>query len=135
MANSQTVQIIRKDHTLDRPDFRVTAEEVFEAMRMLHNDDDSAAFTTCDIASALAAKHRGISHVRIERSVRAAVFWLCERDVAHVTGHTVKITGAGCVSKPFLYALYPGRMWSKTEREAIRSACDYALLSRVFVTR
>ena len=124
-------QIIRKDHTLDRPDFRVSAEEVFDALRKLHNDgDDDAAFTTCDIADALKKKHRGISSSRIERSVRAAVFWLCEREVAHVTGHTVKITGAGCVSKPFLYALYPGRMWSKRERDTIRSACDYGLLMR-----
>lgn len=132
MASHQSLTI-RKDHSLDRPDFRVTAEDVFESMRALQNDDESAAFTTCDIANDLADKFRGISHSRIERSVRAAVFWLCEREVAYVTGHTVKITGAGCVSKPFLYALYPGRMWSKQERETIRSACDYNLLMRALV--
>ncbi len=133
MGNPQAVQLIRKDHALDRPDFRVTAEEVFDALRLLQNDDDTAAFTTCDIARSLEKKHRGISPHRIERSVRAAVFWLCEREVAHVTGHTVKITEAGCVSKPFTYALYPGRMWSKRERDTIRSVCDYGLLMRAFV--
>ena len=133
MGNPQAVPMIRNDHTLDRPDFRVSAEEVFDALRKLQNDDDSASFTTCDIARALEKSHRGISQHRVERSVRAAVFWLCEREVAHVTGHTVKITEAGCVSKPFTYALYPGRMWSKRERDTIRSVCDYGLLMRAFV--
>jgi hypothetical protein len=134
MGNPQAVRLIRNDHTLDRPDFRVTAEEVFDALRLLQNDDDTAAFTTCDIARVAgkeASRYQPAS--RIERSVRAAVFWLCEREVAHVTGHTVKITEAGCVSKPFTYALYPGRMWSKRERDTIRSVCDYGLLMRAFV--
>ena len=132
------VEMIRVSSTLDRPDFRVSAEDVFDALRALHNDDDDGkprSFTTRDIADALADRFRGIDIDRVERSVRAGVSWLCEREVAYVAGHTVKITGAGCVSKPFLYALYPGRMWSKKEREVIRGACDYALLSRIFLTR
>lgn len=33
-----------------------------------------------------------------------------------MAGHTVKITGAGCVSKPFLYALYLGE-WQEGARD------------------
>lgn len=126
---------IRQDHTLDRPDFRVTAEEVFDALKTLHEDNDIPAFTTCDIAIILKSKFRGISYERIERSVRAGVFWLCEREVAYVAGESVKTTAAGCISKPFLYALYPGRTWNKKGREMVRSACDYQLLNSVFLFR
>ncbi len=43
------VEMIRASSTLDRPDFRVTAEDVFDALRTLHNDDEDGkprAFTT-----------------------------------------------------------------------------------------
>lgn len=127
-------EVIHKDHTLDRPEFRVTAEEVFDAMKALHEENDIPAFSTNEIANQLVAmgKFRGIPHARIERSVRAGVFWLCEREVAYVAGEIMRKTSAGCFSKPFLYALYPGRTWSKKQREIIRSACDYELLNRAF---
>ena len=88
-------RIIRNDSTLDRSDFRVTADVVFDTLKAMHEESTATAFTTCDIASRLAKRYRGISHGKIERSVRAAVFWLCDREVAYVAGHTVKTTAAG----------------------------------------
>lgn len=128
-------KIIRHVATLDRPEFRVTAEEVFESLKAMHEECKATAFTTCDIAARLAEKFRGISHERIERSVRVAVFWLCEREVAYVAGHTVKTTAAGCVSKPFTYALHPGRAWNKQRREVVMADVDHMLLTRVLCCR
>ena len=118
-----------------QPGFRVSAEEVFATLKQLHEDHDVPAFTTNDVTESLKTVYRGVSHKRIERSVRAGVSWLCEREVAYVAGVVETVTKAGFISKPFVYALYPGRTWNKRQREAVRSSCDTELLNRVFICR
>lgn len=128
-------KIIRHESTADRGlPARVSADEVFQIVKEME-----ISFTTCDIADIIVAngKHRGVSYERIERSVRAAVFWLVERDIAYVSGESVKVTCSGCVSRPNKYSVYPGRTWNKQKHETERSSAsvDFNLLNRAFVFR
>ena len=128
----QMPTIIRKDHTLDRPEARITTAEILEIAKTF-----TEPFTTCDLADYIVAsgKYRGYSYQRIERACRASMSWLAERQIAYVVGEMHKITKAGCVSKPFMYAIYPGRTWNKKQRQVECSYGDVNFLMQVLVTR
>ena len=121
--------IIRKDHTLDRAACRVTVEEVFEIAKGLGDK-----FTTRDVADVVVARGNlpNVSYDRIERSVRAAIFWLVERDLAYVSGEITRVISATSVSKPQTYIIYAGRTWNKKARQVERSPVDFNALNRAF---
>lgn len=125
-------KIIRNDATLDRPEFRVTTQEVVEIAKSIEQP-----FTTGDIAKRIvdSGKYRGVSYSRIERAVRASLSWMVKRETAYVDGHIIYTTPAGAISKPFLYALYPGRTWND-EIKRTETPCACAdLLNQLFVFR
>lgn len=125
-------KIIRNDSTLDRPEFRVTTQEVLEIANRIDQP-----FTTGDIAKIIveSGKYRGVSYSRIERAVRASMSWMVKREMAYVDGDIIYTTKAGCISKPFLYALYPGRSWNdEIKRTEINCGC-VDLLNQLFVFR
>ena len=123
---------IRKDHTLDRPEERITTAEIFDIAKTF-----AEPFTTCDLADYIveSGKYRGYSYERIERACRAAMSWLAEREIAYVVGEMHKITKRGCISRPFLYAIHPGRTWNRKTRSVECSYGDVNYLMQVLVMR
>jgi len=121
--------IIRNDVTLDRPQSRVTTDQVHKLAQTI-----DGAFTTCDLTALLidSGVCRGMSFARVERAVRGAMSWLVNRELAYIDGETLKITEAGVISRPFVYRLYCGRTWDRKKREAQRSKGDFNLLYRAF---
>ena len=121
--------IIRNDVTLDRPQARITTEQVHNLAKTI-----DGPFTTCDLASMLidSGACRGMSFARAERAVRGAMSWLVNRELAYIDGEILKTTDAGAISRPYVYQLYCGRTWDKKRREAKRSGSDFALLYQVF---
>lgn len=128
-------KIIRHASTLDRQVFRISVDDVLATLKELQEEYEGKSFTTCDIARALQATnlYRGISFDRIERSVRAGVSWLCEREVAYVSGEKPKTTDAGCISRPFTYALHPGRVWNNKTHATERNYGAFDVLNRAFL--
>lgn len=126
--------IIRKDHTLDRPECRVTAEEVFDAMKSLHDLYPGTEFTTSTIAEYIitSGSCRGIGYERVERAVRASVDWLVRRRVAYQSGTITKTYVAG-TKEVNLYGIHEGRTWNKRERKLEQDEPDYQLLNLVFL--
>jgi len=121
--------IIRNDVTLDRPQARITTDQVHNVAKTI-----DGAFTTCDLAALLIADGscRGMSFARVERAVRGAMSWLVNRELAYIDGESPKVTEAGVISKPYVYRLYCGRTWDRKKREAQRSEGDFNLLYRAF---
>jgi hypothetical protein len=107
----------------------VSTDDVLSVAKMLDKP-----FTTCIIAKMIveSGKHRGVSYFRIERAVRAAVSWLVDRQVAYVVGEDVYKTASGAISKPFRYALYPGRKWNRKTRMVDYDQANIALLEKAF---
>lgn len=126
---AMSLVIIRNDATLDRPQARITTEQVHNLAKSI-----DGAFTTGDLASKLieSGSCRGMSFARVERAVRGAMSWLVNRELAYIDGETLKITGAGVISRPYIYRLYCGRTWDRKQREAKRSEGDFTLLYRAF---
>lgn len=125
-------KIIRNDSTLDRPEFRVTTQEVLKIANRIDQP-----FTTGDIAKIIveSGKYRGVSYSRIERAVRASMSWMVKREMAYVDGDIIYTTKAGCISKPFLYAMYPGRTWNdEIKRMEVSCGC-VDILNQVFLFR
>lgn len=120
-------KIIRNESTLDRPEFRVSTEQVIEVARLFDQP-----FTSWDIAMVLAQKHRGVSSSRLERSVRACLSWLAVREIVYITGDFFcKETN----SQPFLYAIHNDKIWNEDRKYAETKEFDYETLSRAFVYR
>lgn len=121
--------IIRNETTLDRAACRVTVEEVFEIAKGLGDQ-----FTTRDVADIVVARGKlpNVSYDRIERSVRAAIFWLVERELASVSGEITRVISATSVSKPQTYIIHEGRTWNKKARRMERSPVDFNALNRAF---
>ena len=125
-------KIIRNDSTLDRPEVRVTTEEVLELAK-----EFDKSFTTIEIAKIIfnSGKYRGISETRIERAVRASMAWMVRRGMAYVDGEIAYTTRPGCVSKPFLYAIHPDMTWNNKTKCAETNCGCADLLNRVFLFR
>lgn len=119
--------IIRNDVTFDRPQARITTEQIHELAKTI-----DGPFTTCDLSDLLVAsgKCRGLSYAQIERAVRCAMSWLVMREIAYIDGINKKTTEAGNPSRPFVYRIYLGRTWDKERREAVRSSAGLNLLER-----
>lgn len=122
-------QIIRNETTLDRAACRVTTDEVIEIAKEIGDD-----FTTRDIADRIIAKgnHREVSYSRLERSVRTAVAWLVDRELASVAGEITRVISRTNISKPKTYRYHEGRKWNKEERTVERSPVDFDTLNRAF---
>lgn len=131
-------KIIRNDSTLDRPDFRVSTEQVIEVAKLFDQP-----FTSGDIAEALRTnlKYRGVSYSRMERSVRACLSWMVLKEVARIAGEEQHITSSGFTSKPFIYAINHGKTWSAGRLVKAKPVLEdenrggFEILNRIFVYR